>query len=148
MAVSINNVYQGLFSVGELTKINPKIRGMIIHSLYYSQSTMKTLIGLTSVEKRILYYLHDYYCVCSHRFLYKDKKPCINSNGTMICNTCSADTERQKLLNFHYDIFKKNNVLLVAPSEDIRIRVKPFYRDVEIVELSHLEYEQEFFVKK
>lgn len=148
LAVSINGAYQGLFSADELAGINPKVRGMIVHSLYYSQSTMKTLADFINVEKRILYYIHDYFCLCSQRFLYKGRKPCVNSNGILICDTCNMNIERQKLHDFHYNVFKKHNVLLVAPSEDTRIRVKLFYKDIEIVEFQHLEYEQEFFKKQ
>ena len=35
LAVSADGAYQGLFSPGELTEMYPKVRGMVIHSLYY-----------------------------------------------------------------------------------------------------------------
>lgn len=147
-AVSFNGVYQGISSVNELAVMYPEVRGMVIHSLYYSQKSLETLLDALTVQTRTLYYIHDYCCLCFHRFLYKDKKLCIDANGHMVCNTCSVNDERRKLLHFHRSIFEKYKVLLVAPSADTRTRVEQFYRNVEIVELPHLEYEEKFFKRQ
>lgn len=148
LAVSINSAYQGLFPAGELAEVCPKVRGVIIHSLYYSHNTMRTLLDSIRVERKILYYIHDYACLCSHRFLHKDKELCIGANGAMLCDTCGWDEKRRKLLEFHYKVFKKHNVTMIAPSADTRIRVEPFYTGIEIAELSHLEYQRESFTRK
>lgn len=146
LAVSANGAYQGLFSVGELAEKHPKVRGMVIHSLYYSHGTMKSLLDSIIVETRILYYVHDYSCLCFQRFLYKDKKPCIGIDGNMDCDTCAEDKKRRKLLRFHQSVFEKYKVLLIAPSEDTRERVERYYKNV--VSLPHLEFDQESFNKQ
>lgn len=148
LAVSVNGIYQGLFSVSELAERHPKVRGMVIHSLYYSQETMKSILDSIIVETRVLYYIHDYSCLCFYRFLYKDKKPCIGIDGNMDCDICAEDKERRKLLRFHQSVFEKYKVLLIAPSKDTRKRVERYYKNVEIVSLPHLEFEQECFNKQ
>ncbi|MCI8795440.1 MAG: glycosyltransferase family 4 protein [Dorea sp.] len=148
LAVSADGAYQGLFSPGELAEMYPKVRGMVIHSLYYSQTTMKTLLESVNVKTRVLYYIHDYSCLCSYRFLYKEKKLCIGSDGNMICDVCSEDRERRKLLQFYRFLFKKYKVLMIAPSADTKARVEPFYGDIDMVEMAHLEFEREVFRKQ
>ena len=147
-AISANGIYQGLFRSDSLVKFYPKIKGMIIHSLYYNWNTIETLLESFTVETRVLYYIHDYACLCTHRFLYKDKKLCIDAEGKMVCNTCSADEERRRLLHFYQALFEKYKVLMIAPSADAKARVEPFYKHIEIAELPHLDFEQETCVKQ
>ncbi len=148
LAVSIDGIYQGLCTVAEVAKRYPKIRGMVIHSLYYSHCTMKTLLDAVCVETRILYYIHDYSCICFHRFLHRDQKLCIGTDGEMLCVSCSEDEEKRKHQQFHQTIFEKYKVLLAAPSEDTRARVAQVYPDAEIVVLPHLEFEQKHMKKQ
>lgn len=143
LAVSIDGIYQGLCTAAELAKRYPKVRGMVIHSLYYSHYTMKSLLDAVRVETRILYYIHDYSCICFHRFLHRDKMLCIGTDGKMLCGSCSEDEEKRKHQQFHKTVFGRYKVLLVAPSEDTRARVKQVYSDAEIVVLPHLEFERE-----
>lgn len=142
LAVSVNGIYQGLSSAYELAEKYPKVRGMVIHSLYYSHGTMKTILDGITVETRILYYIHDYSCLCAHRFLYKNRKLCIGADGNMTCDICNENEERKRLLKFHQTVFRKYKVLMVAPSADTRERVESFYNDIEIVEMPHLIYEK------
>lgn len=143
LAVSINGIYQGIFSSNELISKYPRVKGMIIHSLYYSQETMKYLLDFIVVATRVLYYIHDYSCLCIHRFLHKSKKSCIGTDGSLICDTCGEDKEHRKLLDFHRSVFEKYNVILVAPSVDTKTRVEAFYKNIEIVEIPHLIFERD-----
>lgn len=143
LAVSIDGIYQGLCTAAELAKRYPKVRGMVIHSLYYSHFTMKSLMDAVRVETRILYYIHDYSCICFHRFLHRDQKLCVGTDGKMLCGSCSEDEEKRKHQQFHQTVFGRYKVLLVAPSGDTRARVKQVYSDAEIVVLPHLEFERE-----
>lgn len=148
LAVSVNHIYQGIFSIDELAKRYPRVRGMIFHSLYYSHSTMKILLDSIAVDTRVLYYIHDYSCLCSYRFLYKNNQLCINAEGKMCCKFCDVKEEQKKIQHFHKRIFDKYDVLLIAPSEDTKKRVQMFYKETHIVILPHLRFEQETFRKR
>lgn len=148
LAVSVNQVYQGMFSVDELAERYPRARGMIFHSLYYSHSTMKALLDSIAVDTRVLYYIHDYSCLCPYRFLHKNHQLCIDAEGKMRCEFCGAVEEQKKIQHFHKRVFDKYDVLLIAPSEDTKKRVQMFYKERDIVTLPHLRFEQETFRKR
>lgn len=148
LAVSSDGRYQGIFTAEELAGLSPKVRGMVIHSLYYSHGTMRALLDSVEVETSILYYIHDYSCLCFNRFLHRDKRLCIDMDGNMGCPSCTANEERKSHLQFHQSVFERHNVLLIAPSEDTWARVEEFYKNIQIKVIPHLKYDYRPFTKR
>lgn len=147
LGLSVDGFYCGIVSVYEFVKMYPKVRGFIIHSPYYSHGTVKVLLDSIAVEKNILYYIHDFSCICFYRFLHKNRKLCIDENGKFCCSSCSEEYRHRKRMDFYRALFEKYRVLLVAPSADTKKKTEQFYRNVRIVKLPHLVYEAETFRK-
>jgi hypothetical protein len=147
LALSADGCYFGIFSVYEFVEMYPRVRGFVIHSPYYSHGTVKVLLDSIAVEKSILYYIHDFSCICFYRFLHKNQELCIDENGKFCCSSCSEKCRRRKRVDFYRALFEKYRALLAAPSADTKKKAEQFYRNVKIVELPHLEYETETFQK-
>ncbi|GFI50149.1 hypothetical protein IMSAGC020_01355 [Lachnospiraceae bacterium] len=148
LAVSVNRIYQGILSIDEFVRKYSIVRGIIFHSPYYSQNTMKDLLDTMQVESQVLYYIHDYASLCSYRFLHRNQKLCIGIDGEVCCKSCDMKEEQKEILNFHQSVFDKYQVLLIAPSEDTKKRVQLFYKKTPIAVMPHLRFEQEDFRKR
>lgn len=141
LIVSVNGAYQGVFLLKQLLCKITEVRGIIIHSLYYNHSILKEMLKQIKVQKNILYYLHDYYCICENRFLYRQKTPCLDRNGSFNCLKCDFQCKQKAIYVFHKELFDQNKVKLIAPSQDTAKRIRQFYTN-EVVVIPHLSFRE------
>lgn len=146
--VNENGKYKGLFTVNELTINYSSFKAIIIHSLYYNYKILDLLLSRIFCEGNILYYLHDYFCICENRFLLHEKILCIDENDNFQCIVCSEKEKQILLQKFHQKLFRDYGIKLIAPSIDTKEKVKKFYTDIPIIELHHLKYDVMEFEKK
>ncbi|MCI8821198.1 MAG: glycosyltransferase family 4 protein [Lachnospiraceae bacterium] len=146
LAVSVNGSYQGTFLLKSFLCKVTRVRGIIIHSLYYNHSILGVLLRQIKVQKNILYYLHDYYCICENRFFYYQRKSCLNSDDSLNCHICDFQGAQKENFLFHKELFEKYAVKLISPSQDTAKRVEQFYTD-EMIVIPHLSF-QEIELKK
>lgn len=140
--VSYNGTVKGVWTLDKVAKCYQMVRGVIIHSLYYNHQILENLLEKITVEKSILYYLHDFYCICNNRFMYNETNSCIDNDGGIKCGGCSNKEKHIDIMAFHKKIFDLYNVILVAPSEDTALRVKKFYPRNDIRVIPHLKYDE------
>ncbi len=143
LAVSYDMAYLGIMSVEELAASYPIVNGMIVHSLYYGYEVLEDIFSNISVENRILYYLHDYYCICNQRFLHFKGKLCLKNKLDLQCTDCENRYAQKRIYDFHNKLFQAYQVILIAPSQDTADRVQYYYRDAQIEVLPHLTYQEE-----
>lgn len=145
-------IFQGLRIVAlsklcDFVDLFTRFEGMIIHSLYREQEVLQPLLSGVQIRTIILYYLHDFQCICKQRFLYFAGKPCLNICGKLVCEACSNKTEQKYQIEFHDTLFKKKDVLLVAPSGFVKEIVRKYYKEYDIAVLPHLIYQTRTFVR-
>lgn len=140
MAVSRNGRFFGAFLLDEFVKNEIKVTGAIIHSLYYSHEVLHILLENMKIEHNILYYVHDYYCVCVNRFLYVNEKSCLNSRGELRCQVCVYREQKELISCFHRKLFRTYGIKLIVPSWDTEKRIKKIFIGSEVMVIPHLSY--------
>lgn len=146
--VSINRKCLGVFTIEELTERYYDLQAVIIHSLYYQHEFLEKILSSVSVKNHILYYLHDYYCICNNRFLFFKDKKCLNEHNRLICNSCPNNDMHIRIMEFHNKLFYKYHIVLVAPSNDTAGRVKEYLHYNNITVIPHLMYkEKDIYIK-
>lgn len=141
LVISVSGKYHGIYTLKQFLKRDIEVIGVIIHSLYYNHNMLWTLLGRLKIQKSILYYLHDYYCICENRFLYYKNNACINCAGKFNCAECDFEGKRKEMFIFHKRLFDTYSVKLIAPSKDTAARIKQFYTN-EVVVIPHLYYKE------
>lgn len=133
-----NEQFCGLYTIQELVKAVGCVYGIIIHSILYGYRSMDELVRTLENKGNILYYLHDYFCICANKFMRKNNVDC---NGyRKSCVTCEDNDKCGSIYQFHKSFFENNDVKLIAPSEVVRKHVTDIYENVDIVVLGHLKY--------
>ena len=136
--VNINSVYAGIYCLEDFYHFG-HFHFVIIHSLYYGYGIMDKILEYSKPDET-LYYLHDYFALCSERFLFHNGISCLDEQNNLLCGDCDWKEKKEQNQRFHKKLFSKYNVVLVAPSNDIASRVGQIYQDVDITVLSHLKY--------
>ena len=139
LAVSINRHYVGIFALEDFRGFG-SFHLFIINSLYYSCGIIPKLIEAAKPCKT-LYYLHDYFALCSNRFLYFKGNPCVDEKGIMRCRECNFSEKGEAGRLFHKKLFNEYGVTVVAPSYDTAKRMRLFFPDADIKVIPHLRYE-------
>ncbi|MCI8529284.1 MAG: glycosyltransferase family 4 protein [Lachnospiraceae bacterium] len=142
VAVSLNGKNWGILMIEDFIVQFSRVNSAIIHSLYYSHEILKILLEGIMVQKGILYYLHDYYCVCNNRFLYYQNKACLDQHNKLCCSRCNNRNEQKNIYEFHQNLFDKYNVKLIAPSQHTAMLVHQVYKNVETIVIPHLSFEE------
>ena len=140
LAIRFNGVFLGTVSLKDLIGSISVFSGIILHSLYYDHSFMNYLVERIDSEKPVLYYAHDYYCVCTNRFLYNGDVTCIGPDFQLKCCDCDCYEKQVELRASHRDLFCKKNVKVIVPSQDMMERLKTVYRFMDFFVVPHLKY--------
>lgn len=141
MAVSFNKNYIRSCSISEIINEYTIVQSVIIHSLYEHHEILELLLGNVTVRKSILYYLHDYYCICENRFLFYQHNLCLNNENHLLCESCVNKKIHKELYRFHQSLFDNYGIKLIAPSKDTAERVRQLYQKNEIIVIPHLSYQ-------
>ncbi|MCI9047884.1 MAG: glycosyltransferase [Hungatella sp.] len=141
IAISRNGRFFGTFLLDEFVKSKIKTIGVIIHSLYYSHEVLDVLLKNMEIEHNILYYVHDYYCICANRFLYVKEMSCLDSRGELRCQTCFYREQKELIFNFHRRLFSTYGIKLIVPSWDTEKRIKEIFNSSEVRVIPHLSYQ-------
>lgn len=141
LTISVNGIYRGIFLLKQILCKITEVRGVIIHSLYYNHNILRILLKQIKVQKNILYYLHDYYCICENRFLFYRKKSCLDRSSSLNCFQCDFQFKKKEIYTFHKELFDEYAVKLIAPSQDTAKRVRQFYTN-EMVVIPHLSFRE------
>lgn len=148
LSISFNRKDIRIISLENFVESYKVVYSMIIHSLYYNHKILEILLKKIIVQGNILYYLHDYYCICNNRFLYYKKISCLDNNKNFHCETCEQNEKRKEINIFHRILFKSNKIKLIAPSEDTAKRVNDIYKNCEVTVIPHLLYNQVKYKKQ
>ena len=142
IAISRNGRFLGTFLLEEFVKSQIKVNGLIIHSLYYSHEILDVLLKSVEVEHNILYYVHDYYCICINRFLYVNETSCLDSTGELRCQTCIYRQQKELISAFHRRLFTTYGIKLIVPSWDTEKRIKKVFNNNEVRVIPHISYQE------
>lgn len=124
------------------------IKSMIIHSLYYCHEVLEVLLSNIEVRNSVLYYIHDYYCICHNRFLVLREKECLGQDLQLNCDFCENRESQKEIYDFHNNLFSRYGVKLVAPSQYAARVIKKIYQHNEVIVIPHLNYRKEFYFKE
>lgn len=141
IGVSSAHRWIGIFTISEFLEKHPVVAGFIIHSLYHDHQVLEKILSGIIVKNRILYYVHDYYCICTHRFLYNEKKKCQSTGSLFQCADCDNREMQMRHMQFHCRLFHKYGITLVAPSNDTKTRLEKVFAKNDIKVIPHLQYE-------
>lgn len=148
MIVSFNKGGVSRCSLSEFVKEHTTVQSVIIHSLYYKHEILEILLESITIQKNILYYLHDFYCICNNRFFFYQQKFCLDKENQLRCKGCDNEEYHMGLYRFHQKLFDKYNIKLVAPSRDTALRVGEVYKKNDIITIPHLSYQWSVYPKE
>ena len=102
------------------------------------------ILDLIGDKIPVLYYIHDFSCLCSSiKLLYNNKNFCkAYANGWKKCLNCDNRENREKIFSYHCKLFKRKNVNIICPSNNTKdIICKSFDLSKESVKvISHQKY--------
>lgn len=147
--IGVSSVHRwiGIFTISEFLEKYPIVLGFIIHSLYHDHHILEEILSRIIVKNKILYYVHDYYCICTHRFLYNEKRKCQSTDALFQCTDCSYREMQMRHMQFHFRLFQKYGITLAAPSDDTKTRLEKVFTKNEIKVIPHLLYEVKNYQK-
>lgn len=147
----------GLFTIDQffaaINSIKPGIKALIVHNLIGVElSVLDTLINKLDSKVPILYYLHDFSCICSNiKLMHNDETFCFGyENQWKLCPSCESNEQKEKIFDYHSTLFSNNNIKLIAPSNHTKYVVtKAFNLDEsKIAVINHQKYTIENKEKK
>ncbi len=142
LAVALNGKDLGILLVEDFINRYSRVDSIIIHSLYYNHEILKILLRSIAVRNGILYYLHDYYCICNNRFLYCQDKACLDRYNNLCCSECENRDTQRKIYDFHRKLFEEYKIKLIAPSQSVATIIRQHYKDILPVIIPHLSYQR------
>ena len=145
--VIIDGKYMGVYpihkiikEIGCLIEQGQEIHGIHIHHLLYIKLKYIKMILDAFQNIPIVYYLHDYYCVCTNYTLRKNKDVYCGGEGlnSQCCKNCNSHKNSIKIENKIGKLFSKykDRLTFVSPSEatkEIFLRFRPEYQNQVIV---------------
>ncbi len=115
-----------------------KCNTIIIHSLYYGEDVIECFKH--SMNINVLYYIHDYSCLCENRFLIKNTVSCISDKKELLCDTCGLYSKQEIRRKLHESFFDLNNVRVIVPSLYTALMVQRVFKNVEVNVIGHQRY--------
>jgi len=113
----------GSYRPTELFHIMEKVKAVIIHSLATMDPNALYLI-LAKIDRStpILYYIHDFSCICSNiKLMYNNKAFCRGyEDGWCKCATCEYGEEKREIFEFHGKLFQRKNIKIIVPSNNTK----------------------------
>lgn len=146
LAILSDNKLCGVHPLDTLIDIcqnNSRVRNIIIHSLGYTLEEALFLMNHIKVENKIIYYLHDFACICERITLLKEQGNCEQFPSIDCDKECSGYRSRKYLFDYHAELFNRENTVLVAPSKTVANVIRQMYGskpDVRII--GHLTYQK------
>ena len=140
--LTCNEKTLGIYSLSEILIHMDRCRSMIIHSPYYAVRSIGKIYKKMKALRWCLFYLHDFACVCSKRFLPVEDKECFEELKTE-CVNCEEGENRRKLSQEYQKLFYNDNVLLIAPSRIVADKVSEVYPKARLEVVPHYVYEIE-----
>lgn len=140
LAVRGNGQYKGIVRLERILQSIDSFKGVIVHSLYYDHELIGEILDKLDSHIPVLYYTHDYYCICANRFLIKNEATCTDENGKLKCEECELKEVQDSLRQFHRKIFAAPNVRVISPTTQVRDCIKEVYPEACICVEPHLNY--------
>lgn len=105
-----------------IKKFKYNIDTIIINNLINLDFNMLDSILDRIKYNNIIYYIHDFSCICSNiKMIYNNEFFCdsINENWKL-CNSCIENEKRKLIYNYHKKLFNRENIVLICPSENTK----------------------------
>ncbi|WP_018931027.1 hypothetical protein [Gracilibacillus lacisalsi] len=117
-----NGVELGMYKLNELLDKLQKVKCIVVHNLIGMELDIFTSIKKKLRNPPVFYYLHDFSCVCRNiKLMYNDNYFCESyRNNWNMCLSCKYKTGRNKNYSFHSELFRDNNMYLIAPSNNTK----------------------------
>jgi hypothetical protein len=143
LLLQVDNELIGLSSIEQVLEEIKIVQGIIVHSLYEGLDTLTLILKQVTIKTKLLYYIHDFACICSSIFLDNGSGHCRSYDlNWEPCTRCQYNYKREVLYQYYKEFFKRKDVILVAPSISTKnIIQKAFEKLVNIKVLPHQIYE-------
>ncbi|MGG0720049.1 hypothetical protein ABE096_21080 [Robertmurraya massiliosenegalensis] len=144
ISVVIEGEEIGLYSIKDFIRELKKVKAIVIHSI--ASMDLKTIEYL--IEKidtqNILYYIHDFSCICSNiKLMYNNEYFCESYEKEWSkCFTCESFQYKTKIFEFHETLFLNKKIQLIAPSESTKEIIQKSFNltDDRIKVISHQKF--------
>ncbi|MCM3338747.1 hypothetical protein M3650_08855 [Paenibacillus sp. MER TA 81-3] len=116
----------GLFTIDQFFEAINNIKALIVHNLIGMElSVLDTIINKLDSKVPILYYLHDFSCICSNiKLMHNDETFCHGyEDEWKLCASCESNEQKKKIFEYHSTLFSINNIKLIAPSNHTKYAV-------------------------
>lgn len=142
-----------IYSMNLFSKLLINLHAVIVHNLIDLETNVfQNLISKKFFNTPIYYYIHDFSCLCKNiKLTYNDDFFCEGYNNEWsLCSTCKFSKEKNKIFEFHKQLFTYNNVHLVAPSENTKNIINKSFEKLpnEIIVLPHQVFKLEKVTKR
>lgn len=140
----------GLYSIQEFISKVAEVSQVMIHFIPADKKEILfKILDEVKVKQSILYYAHDYLCVCGNiNLLRNDFTQCKAYKADWkICEQCNGRAARKNTVDFHKKLFKYNKICIVAPSESTAQVIKSLYKEISIEVIPHQVYETQIYNK-
>lgn len=150
--VIVNGEELAVFELEAFKKILKKVKTVVVHNIIELQQDILYEFLLNEFKDlNVYYYLHDFSCICKNiKLAYNDEFFCNGfEDNWQLCNSCRYKEEKEKIYNFHAEMFALNNVILVAPSENVKNAILKSFATIknEIMIIPHQTYRVETLSK-
>lgn len=126
-----------------ISLLSNNISNIIIHNLISLDYNYLELLLKNIKYNNLLYYIHDFSCICSSiKMIYNNNMYC---NGIMtkwsLCESCTENTSKNNIYSYHKKLFDKN-IILICPSDNTKnyIRFAFDINENKIKVLPHFNY--------
>lgn len=114
-----NGEYLGMYTIHEFLCKLRNTKAIVIHNLIGMKlDTLDIIIDFLGEKVNILYYLHDFSCICRNiKLIYNGKEFCKSYEQNWIkCLSCTSNRDRLVIFEYHTKLFQRKNVKIIAPS--------------------------------
>lgn len=135
----------GMFTIFDLISIFKSTKAVIVHSLATMDlDFFDLIINNISNDIPIIYYLHDFSCICKNiKLMYNDKVFCRGyEDNWSKCLTCKYSEEKNIIFNYHKKLFETREIQIIAPSSSTKkIIDKAFDFNDKVKVIPHQKYD-------
>lgn len=114
----------GLYSLERLSHVLQKTEKLVIHHLIgMDLDFLDRILESLPPHTEVIYYLHDYSCICSSIKLMRNNSEYCNAfrKGWSPCMSCTHSENRERIHAYHDRLFRTyGKMRLIAPSENVK----------------------------